>query len=74
MQSIFAAILPSPLVGAGTLITRWLDVKGRDRGIHLATEVNHIEFHRFENIIRAEPAKLARQTSRKDSEIAASLG
>jgi len=61
MQSIFAAILPSPIVEVGTLITRYLVVKGRGRLIHLSKGVFPVEIHWLKNIKPVELDDLARQ-------------
>ena len=59
IQSIFAAIMPSPLPRAGTTIIGRLAVKERGRGIYPTAEVFSFEFHRLENITRDEPINLA---------------
>ena len=73
MQSIFAAILPSPLVGAATLIIRYLDVKGTGLGMQVADGRFPVEIRRFENIITTETIELAMQSSSKDSKLSTSI-
>jgi hypothetical protein len=65
--------MPPHKVAAGTIITRLLDVKGGGRGIQLIMLVFSVEFRRLKNIIPAEPIELTVQSSRKNSEIEATL-